>query len=89
MNVRRGFDQVGNWGIAWLLLCLSFAANILDDTLNDFPDFQGIDTTTRLSLSMMTPSLDRNPERRRKSAANRSTMKVLSDYPDCPSRETG
>ena len=26
----------GNLGFAWLLLCLSFAANILDDALNDF-----------------------------------------------------
>jgi hypothetical protein len=27
---------VENWGIAWLLLWLSSAANILDDALNDF-----------------------------------------------------
>jgi len=29
------FEQPGNLGLAWLLLCLSFAANILDDALND------------------------------------------------------
>jgi hypothetical protein len=36
MNEERRFDQVRILGIAWLLLCLSFAANILEDTLNDF-----------------------------------------------------
>jgi hypothetical protein len=36
MKVVGGFGQAENWGIAWLLLCLSFAANILDDALNDF-----------------------------------------------------
>jgi hypothetical protein len=36
MKVVGELAQVENWGIAWLLLCLSFAANILDDALNDF-----------------------------------------------------
>jgi hypothetical protein len=36
MKAVGGLGHVENWGIAWLLLCLSFAANILDDVLNDF-----------------------------------------------------
>ena len=31
-----GVRQAETWGFAWLLLCLSFAANILDDAVNDF-----------------------------------------------------
>ncbi len=36
MRMGPGFGRVETWGFAWLLLCLSFAANILDDGVNDF-----------------------------------------------------
>jgi hypothetical protein len=36
MKMERGLGHRDNWGIAWLLLCLCFAANIVDDVVNDF-----------------------------------------------------
>jgi hypothetical protein len=36
MKMGYGVRQAETWGFAWLLLCLSFAANILDDAVNDF-----------------------------------------------------
>jgi len=36
MKMGCGVRQAETWGFAWLLLCLSFAANILDDAVNDF-----------------------------------------------------
>ena len=38
MKMEHGLGHRGNWCIAWLLLCLSFAANILDDVVNGFLD---------------------------------------------------
>jgi hypothetical protein len=60
MNVRRGFDQVGNWGIAWLLLCLSFAANILDDTFNDFIGYYNATVLTLYGHFSWFPRMDLN-----------------------------
>jgi hypothetical protein len=58
MKVRRGFGQRENWGIAWLLLCLSFAANILDDTLNDFLGYYNATVLTLYGHFSWFPRVD-------------------------------
>jgi hypothetical protein len=58
MEPGRRFGQRGNWGIAWLLLCLSFAANILDDALNDFLGYYNATVLTLYGHFSWFPRLD-------------------------------
>jgi hypothetical protein len=58
MNVGRDFEQPGNLGLAWLLLCLSFAANILDDALNDFLGYYNAPVLTLNSHFSWFPRID-------------------------------
>jgi hypothetical protein len=58
MKVGRGFGQVENWGNAWLLLCLSFAANILDDAVNGFLDYYNPTVLTLYGHYSWFPRID-------------------------------
>ena len=58
MRMERGFGRRDNWGIAWLLLCLSFAANILDDVVNGFLDDYNPTVLTLYSYFSWFPRID-------------------------------
>jgi len=58
VKVGRGLGHVENWGIAWLLLCLSFAANILDDALNDFLGYYNATVLTLYGHFSWFPRVD-------------------------------
>jgi hypothetical protein len=60
MRVKHGFNHVGNLGIPWLLLCLSFAANILDDALNDFLGYYNPTVLTLYGHFSWFPRIDLN-----------------------------
>jgi hypothetical protein len=60
MKVKHGFSHVGNLGIPWLLLCLSFAANILDDVLNDFLGYYNPTVLTLYGHFSWFPRIDLN-----------------------------
>jgi len=49
---------VENWGIAWLLLWLSSAANILDDALNDFLGYYNATVLTLYGHFSWFPRID-------------------------------
>ncbi len=54
----RGSGQSGTFGTAWLLLCLSFAANILDDALNHFLDYYNATVLTLYGHFSWFPRID-------------------------------
>lgn len=58
MKVGRDFEQPGNLGLAWLLLCLSFAANILDNVLNDFLGYYNATVLTLYGHFSWFPRID-------------------------------
>ena len=58
MKVGRRFNQVGNLGIPWLLLCLSMTANILDDALNDFLGYYNATVLTLYGHFSWFPRMD-------------------------------
>src|SRR5467141_333570 len=58
MKVGRDFEQPGNLGLAWLLLCLSFAANILDNGLNDFIGYYNATVLTLYGSFSWFPRID-------------------------------
>jgi hypothetical protein len=58
VKVGRGFGQVENWGFAWLLLCLSFGANILDDALHDFVGYYNATVLTLYGHFSWFPRVD-------------------------------
>lgn len=58
MKVGHGFGRPENWGIAWLLLCLSFAANILDDALHDFVGYYDATVLTLYGHFSWFPRVD-------------------------------
>jgi len=47
-----------NWGVAWLLLCLSFAANIVDDAVNDFIEYYNPTVLTLYGHFSWFPRID-------------------------------
>jgi hypothetical protein len=51
---------LGNLGIPWLLLCLSFAAKILDDALNDFLGYYNPTILTLYGHFSWFPRIDLN-----------------------------
>jgi hypothetical protein len=57
-EVGHRFEQLGNLGLAWLLLCLSFAANILDDALNDFLGYYNATVLTLYGHFSWFPRID-------------------------------
>jgi len=58
MKVVVELGQVENWGVAWLLLCLSFAANIMDDALNDFLGYYNATVLTLYGHFSWFPRID-------------------------------
>ncbi len=58
MKVGHRFEQPGNLGLAWLLLCVSFAANILDDALNDFLGYYNATVLTLYGHFSWFPRID-------------------------------
>jgi len=50
--------QSESWGPAWLLLCLSFAANILDDAVNDFLGYYNATVLTLYGHFSWFPRVD-------------------------------
>ncbi|MGC2529551.1 MAG: hypothetical protein WA639_17510 [Candidatus Acidiferrum sp.] len=58
MKVGHGFGRTEKWGIAWLLLCLSFAANILDDALHDFVGYYDATVLTLYGHFSWFPRID-------------------------------
>jgi len=53
-----GVRQAETWGFAWLLLCLSFAANILDDAVNDFLGYYNPTVLTLYGHFSWLPRID-------------------------------
>jgi hypothetical protein len=51
-------DKTGNPGAAWLLLCVSFATNILDDALNDFLGYYNATVLTLYGHFSWFPRID-------------------------------
>ena len=60
MKEARRFGQGENWGTAWLLLCLSLAANILDDAKNNFLDYYNATVLTLYGHFSWFPRTDLN-----------------------------
>jgi|SRR5208282_5237236 len=60
MKVKLGFEQSGNLGIRWLFLCLAFAGNILEDTLNDFLGYYNATVLTLYGHFSWFPRIDLN-----------------------------
>ena len=58
MKAVGELGPVENWGIAWLLLWLSFAANILDDALNDFLGYYNATVLTLYGHFSWFPRID-------------------------------
>jgi hypothetical protein len=58
MKVVGEVAQLENCGIAWLLLCLSFAANILDDAVNDFLGYYNATVLTLYGHFSWFPRID-------------------------------
>jgi len=58
MNAGREREQTGNLGAAWLLLCLSFATNILDEVLNGFLDYYNATVLTLYGHFSWFPRID-------------------------------
>jgi len=58
MSAERELEQTGNLGAAWLLLCLSFAANILDGALNDFLGYYNATVLTLYGHFSWFPRID-------------------------------
>jgi len=58
MKMGCGVRQAETWGFAWLLLCLSFAANILDDAVNDFLGYYNPTVLTLYGYFSWFPRID-------------------------------
>jgi hypothetical protein len=58
MSAEREREQTGNLGAAWLLLCLSFATNILDGALNDFLGYYNATVLTLYGHFSWFPRID-------------------------------
>jgi hypothetical protein len=58
--MRAEREQTGNPGGAWLLLCLSFATNILDEALNDFLGYYNATVLTLYGHFSWFPRIDLN-----------------------------
>ena len=58
MKVGRDFEQPGNLSLAWLVLCLSFAPNILDNGFNDFLGYYNATVLTLYGHFSWFPRID-------------------------------
>ena len=58
MKVGRYLEHPRNWGLAWLVLCLSFAANILDNVINDFLGYYNATVLTLYGHFSWFPRID-------------------------------